>query len=63
MLAGLIMTMPLPHRIGIDSLAAPELNVPMYATSLSLATASLAFLISVASSHLPAAAVESSTSL
>jgi hypothetical protein len=45
------MTMPLPHRMGIDSFAAPELNVPMYATSLSFATASLAFLISVASSH------------
>src|SRR5690349_13828888 len=55
--------MPFPQRMGIDSFAAPELNVPMYATSLSSATASLAFLISVASSHLPAAAVESSLSV
>ena len=47
-------------RVGSSILAQPELYVPMTATSLVLATWSVAFLAQAASSHAPLAAVESS---
>ena len=47
-------------RVGTSIFAQPELKVPITATSLVLATWSVAFLAQAASSQAPLAAVESS---
>ena len=61
MFAGETMTMFARFRTGIDSLAAPELNVPMYAIASGSFTARLAFSASLPASQPPLVGVASSS--